>query len=134
MYIHCSYTSLSTPEFQEGFLSHFRWTTIRRTWGSPLCSSRILSKTLLKSLSGCGLTGPVGNLETYPVHNQIHGLVPIDYDSSSPFYRKVCFIPQLKHSFSITYSTGMGIWATVFNHISLSSIINSSCFKHTHNS
>ena len=27
------------------------------------------------------VTGPVGNPESYPVHNQIHGLVPIDYES-----------------------------------------------------
>ena len=30
----------------------FRWTARGSTWGSPPCSSRILSKTLLKSLSG----------------------------------------------------------------------------------
>ena len=28
------------------------------------------------------VTGPVGNPVSYPVHIQIHGLVPIDYESS----------------------------------------------------
>ena len=34
-------------------------------------------------------TGPVGNLESYPVHNQIHGLVPINYESSFTQYQWV---------------------------------------------
>ena len=59
--------ALSTPAFQEGVPSHSWWTASGRSWGS---------------LSGSDWYGTVGNPESYPVHSRIHGLVPIDYESS----------------------------------------------------